>query len=382
MNIHIVDDQKFINQSFERFEKYYPNQNIFFVQVGRDFKGGFKYVQPNNHIVPLCLTKKGAIDKILKYCEDGECNLFIHYLRSVKAYIALEICKRINCKTHWIFYGADLYSILQKKGAYTLNDYGVKKTPIKKKLRLFFLQFLMGSTEGKPIETFIKKLDYFCFWNHFDYLLLKKHFPTEAKFKLFRYFAASINKLDSFSTNTNNNVILVNHSASVNGNHLTILSKLKKIDIGKRIKKVYVPLSYGSEKVINPTIEYGTANLAYAFVPIRDYMSASDYYGFLNKVGVAFFGHRRQEGGNNIFYLLSTGAKVFLRRENNLFHYLREKGYHVYDFDSDLLNFDDLELLSKEKQLHNRQLIEQEFSQEYIDSVYQNLIEPISTDLV
>lgn len=373
MNIHIVSDEKFVNQSFERFEKYYPNQNIFFVQVSRNFDGKLKYVKLNDKIIPICLTKRGCINIIAEYLDKKDNNLFVHYLRLSKAYIANKLSKKYNIKTHWIFYGSDLYSLLVSKGVYQLHDTKKQPLSLKKKIRKGFKKILTF-TSTNPINKFIEDLDFFCFWNYYDFLLLKKHFKTKAEFKLFRYFANSMGELEDFSENNNHLVVMVNHSASTNGNHSSVLEKLKEIDKSQQIKKLILPLSYGNETVVKYCTEYGKIHFDYCFQPILDFMPKEEYYLLLSRVGIAFFGHRRQEGGNNIFHLLSIGTKVFLRKENNLFHYLIEKGYHIYDFDADFNSIESLTLLNLEQQKHNRQLVYNEFSQEYIDEVYESLI--------
>jgi hypothetical protein len=103
-------------------------------------------------------------------------------------------------------------------------------------------------------------------------------------------------------------------------------------------------------------------------------MPQGEYFSLLQSVSVAFFGHRRQEGGNNIYYFLASGAKVFLRKENNLLRHLKERGYYVFDFEQNFQSDLDLQPLSVDAQRHNNRLVKEEFSKERIDEVYCNLI--------
>jgi len=378
MNIHIVSDEKFINQSFVYFEQYYARQNIFFVQVPRKFSGGFKYVKPRERVIPLCLTNTSAVSKILSYCE-GEINLFIHLLSPMKAYIALQLLSQVKLKTYWIFYGADLYGLLEKNGWYELNDYNIEKklnlvgvVPVLKKI---LLSMKLRTNLNKITEEFFAHLDYFCFWNHFDYKLFEQYFDTKAKFKFFRYYHSSKSDFEIATLEKDAHTILVNHSASKFGNHLTILESLKNYDHQRNIKRLYVPLSYGSEQVQKIVLNYGYKNLNYCFQPILNFLPQKEYADILKNVGVAFFGQRRQEAGNNIFSLLANGAKVFLRRDNNMIEYFREMGYHIFEFESDFKSIDDLKPMPRHQQKENREYVLKEFSKEEIDKTYQNLID-------
>ena len=50
------------------------------------------------------------------------------------------------------------------------------------------------------------------------------------------------------------------------------------------------------------------------------------------------------------------GTKVFLREENSLYTYYKDKGYHVFSFERDLKSFEDLAPLSEEQMIHNRKI--------------------------
>lgn len=54
VNIHLVQDEKFINNSIESFEKYYPHQNYFIVDKAvEDCK--FIKLQDNVFFIPLTI---------------------------------------------------------------------------------------------------------------------------------------------------------------------------------------------------------------------------------------------------------------------------------------------------------------------------------------
>lgn len=380
MNIHLVNDEKFINKSFEVFEHYYPGENIFFVKNSSWTKGESRHVDFNDRIIEFSFWDPLILKKIKRSCSENS-NLFVHMLDPLKAYIALQIQEEINIVIYWIFYGSDLYSLLNKKNKYQLYDYQFEQDKSTNKWTIstvgralyYRMRFKTLDLDAKCYE-FIKKADFFCFWNHHDFELLKKHFDTNLKYKYFRYFDSPVLEGAKAELDKSDKTIIVNHSASKSGNHLTILKKLRDIDTEKMIKEITVPLSYGKEIVRKQVSEYGEKHLNYCFKPLNDFLPKDQYFKSLNSKSAALFGHRRQEGGSNVFYLLAAGCKVFLRKDSNFLDYLRDRGIIVFEFENDLNTAEDLDQLNVEAQLNNREAILREFSQDEKDRVYSNLI--------
>lgn len=371
MNIHLVNDEKFINLSVERFNHYYPDRNIFFVESTSANNYQLKHVTENNFIKKIDLTDTNSIEQILPYC-DKNCNIFIHYLTEDKSIIVNLLKEKTKAKTYWIFYGADMFRMLYTKGLYKLYDRSTVSQWLFHQTKKLMFKFRILPAYVKAKEKCIEQMDYFCFWNYHDYEILKNKLKTKAEFKYFRYYEAPV--MDYKVEKKEPGSILLNHSSSRSGNHITILEKLKRIDTGEKLKKVYSPLGYPEENVKASVIKYGIKHLSYCFEPMTDFIPKAKYHDFLKTIEVAIFGHRRQEGGANIFFLLATGCKIFLRKESNLFKYLKDRGYHIYDFDNDLNSIDDLQPLAMELFLQNKHLVIEEFSLENVDSTYQNLI--------
>ena len=109
------------------------------------------------------------------------------------------------------------------------------------------------------------------------------------------------------------------------------------------------------------------------FQPLTEYLDSDAYFQLIDKSAAAIFGHRRQSGAGNIFYLLARGVKVFLREENSIIKYLKDKGVKVFSIEEDLKTYEDLKQLPKEIQEENKRLVLKEFTQEEIDKVYLNL---------
>ncbi|MBK6732482.1 MAG: hypothetical protein IPG60_16510 [Bacteroidetes bacterium] len=75
-------------------------------------------------------------------------------------------------------------------------------------------------------------------------------------------------------------------------------------------------------------------------------MPIDEYYALISNVPVAIFGHRRQEAAGNIFYLIGKGVKIFLRNDNNMISWFRDRGFIVYSFEDNLSSINDLRPLT------------------------------------
>jgi len=382
MNIHLVSDEKFINESFQTFEEYYPEENIFFVRVPRGFDGDLTHVEPNQRVIPVCFSEIDAVDQIIDHCEMQSANLFVHYLEPLKAHLAFELKQRLELKIYWIVYGADLYNLIYKHNEDDLYDYPIPNnssliTDFFDYLKSLSLKLLLRTTDLSHLsEKFISKADYFCFWNYYDYKLLQNNYSSSnITFKYFRYFDSPVDIALNTSLDKKEGNILVNHSASKFGNHLTVLKKINRIDHGQDLNKVITPLSYGTKEVRSITLDYGKRHLGYCFKPIIEFLPKEEYFQSLNNISAALFGHRRQQGGATIHYLLAAGVKVFLRKENNLLKHYRDKGYVIYEIEEDLNTLADLKQLDNDVQKKNREIIRNEFSKREMDKCYKNLIQ-------
>jgi hypothetical protein len=62
-------------------------------------------------------------------------------------------------------------------------------------------------------------------------------------------------------------------------------------------------------------------------------MKLDAYYDFLGRHPVAIFLHYRQQGLGNILYMLYTGTKVYLSRQNIVVQWLQKNQVKVYIFE-------------------------------------------------
>lgn len=371
MNLHIIHDEKFINGAIEQFEHSFPNKNKYLKQ---DNGKGFKCITENANIIELDFFSENIhliIEEFLKKYNIK--NIFIHYLDELKALIVLKILKIKQLKIYWIFFGADLYKLLSKYRNYDLYDYyePSKLDSLKYDLKFFIKH---RKCNDRLIINVIKKVDYFCFWNIYDYNLLISNFKTRAKFKYFMYYK-SLNcfKLNDKCSTTKEINLLINHSSSYSGNHISIIKSIKNYE--KELDKIIIPLSYGSESHKNEIIKV-VENISWKekFIVLFDFLVATEYYSLIKEVNVAFFGMKRQEAGANLLFLLNNGVKIFLRNENNLLNLFKDYGFIIFslsDFENKITNL--TPLTQKEKE-HNSSLFAKLFNPNVFDSFMKNLI--------
>lgn len=367
VNIHLLQDEKFVDNSINMFEKYYPNQNFFIVDKD---EGESRFVTPKDNVLFLPFNHSDCLKIIQKKCllnvRNQTINVLVHFLTRDAACCALALKDSLlKVKLYWIFYGADLYTYLEKNGKYQLYDYKVagQKNLLKDYLRIFLGRY-------KFVKDFCKSLNYFCFWNYYDYKLLCRHVNTKAEFKLF-YYVNTGKTIFYDSVPQEEPTILVNHSASYSGNHLTVIEKLKSLSL-ENLKLIF-PLSYGPEKHITLIKNKAATLFPNKCVFLEDYMPIDTYYKTISICQCAIMGHRRQEAGGNISFLLRNGKKVFLREDNTLLQYYRDLGCFVYSFEKDLNSKDDLRPLTKEQQEINRNVMLKRISPEKIDDMMLNL---------
>jgi dTDP-N-acetylfucosamine:lipid II N-acetylfucosaminyltransferase len=377
LNLHLTNDDKFINPFIKRFEDNCEGDNYYIVDVANENK--LKYIRISESSKIICYSfKEDLVFRYIsgKFNDSQEVNVFIHFLDYKKAKIIHILKEKFEFKTYWIFYGADLYNRLYKKGRYELYD--IQKNFVLSYIwrygrRLFY--YLRHSSEERIIRKFIQNLDFFCFWNPYDFQLLKKNYTTQARFKNFMYDSFDVTNLNEFHSPLSDVTCLINHSSSSSGNHLTVLKKIKNFkDDDSFIHKLIIPLNYGLVGVRELVKEYCEHNFTNSFVPLLEFIPKSTYFKILNTVNVAIFGHRRQEAGGNIIYLLAAGTKVFLREDNSLLQYFRDNEIVIFSFENDLNCNRDLSPLPLSTQQRNRDIIINKFSNSSVNILFRDLL--------
>lgn len=336
MNIHLLPDDKFSDLTVIQFEYYYPNDNIY---VAMPIKGesDFMYIK-NKKIIKVDFNDKDCLSSLLLYVKlDKIHNVFVHYLDQAKSKLACQLVYKTNCKCYWIFYGGDLYSILYKRKGYRLYD-DFRLYDIMYKLYWKLKTLWKIATCDDYFENFIKICDYVCYWDKYDFELLKKYYNVNIQFRYFGYFnplVSSSNEILSNKTQKQQNLVLVGNNSNRNGNEITILRRLYKLDKNKQLQ-LLLPMSYGYPSDKNRIIKYLNKYFCNRYTILDKYMPYQDYVELISKANSAIFGQRRQAAGGNIIAVLNKGTKVFLREDNNIMQMLKDERCVVFSFEKDL----------------------------------------------
>lgn len=352
-------DHNFVSDSRKVFEKYYPGQNTFVVCAKSD---NLRMIRDKENFMVMDLYDRDNYGKLLSICREHTVDrIVLHGMRDYMATLLPYLRKHIQLKIYWLLWGYELYETLGYEKNYPLFDQ--RFSPFSKLSYLLpnrisaVVRKLTGNYRAGKFARIFEEVDYLCFWNKRDYDLLKKHFDVRAEYRFFTYKANEHGQdpADMFKLREREAVnVMINHQASVFGNHESMMKLISRIDRDNRLNKI-VPLSYGHPLIRKNVLKAGRRIFGDKFKPVLEYMSGKDYFALLDSVDVAVFGQRRQEASGNIIQLLKNGVKVFLRNDNNLLAYYREKGYIIFSVEDDLISFGSLTPLTLDQQRHNRE---------------------------
>lgn len=245
-------------------------------------------------------------------------------------YVCCFLCFFKLNRFAWVIWGGDLYFYREYKNSL--------------KYRLY--EFLRKNT--------IRRFGYF-FNNEKDYILAKKVYQTKGVYFPVGYPQISL-KENIISGRPVLNILLGN-SADPENNHMEIMDLLSKFS--KKDINVFVPLSYGGTKeYISKVVNLGDKLFGNKFIPLYDILPYKAYLKFLDSISIMINNHHRQQGLGNIGYLLSTGAKVYIRSDATSYEELSSKGFII--FDTQLLramDFQDFIKMEESNKIVNHNLI-------------------------
>ncbi len=361
MNLHICRNGNFINQAMDVFEHFFPGENVFIV---------FNLGKPRTYRedIPVYRYDKNdpeLLDKIKIICSKHTINHVLNHGLGAVFIPVFKYLKNSNLyygKVYWIYWGYELYNALGEIGKYKLIDnnslFSKLTYRVPNPINALLRKILNIQNYSTLLNETLPYVDYFCTWFYYDFELLHKHYDSHAKFKYFKYiskYKSDVESVDVRYYPKNLNRVMVNHQASLTGNHDTILKKLSTIS-GIENFEICTPLSYGQSSVRKHVLSKGKRRFGEKYNPILELMPFEEYDEFLASVSVAVFGAMRQEAAGNMMMLLRKGVKVFLRERNPLLQYYKEKGFLVFSFEKELNSISDLRPLSKEEQMHNIQV--------------------------
>lgn len=379
MYLHFVDDKSQINHLILRTNEMFPGEHLFYVISKNKNLSNVSKASNVHHFSP---TKKN-IKTIAEELPDYKA-VFIHNLCYAKASIVDQASEKVIFL--WGMWGFDYYYVYPGLFRKVFLPYTkivniiLFKYSLTWKYLIHSLQPLLNLV-GIKSPNYIrqqaaKKIDY-SFNNMPEHSDVFKVFniPLEKRFS-FSYY--SIEYLTEGIINSNFELgkhILIGNSASNSSNHLDIFVQLRKLPLQN--KKIVVPLSYGCnryKKLVNIAGQYFFKD---KFIALTKFLSLSEYNSWLLSCNIMIFNHKRAQALGNIIFGVWAGHKIFLRKTNPVYRYLKSIGVTVFSIEEEL-DPENLYSLSKDIQIRNRQIIEAYYKEDKIRENYLDLINAIN----
>ena len=305
MILHVVHAEKFIapfvelvNQNFDR------SKHLFFVMGNTD-----KYpVQDAKNVVVIkrkILSKMTALLWLSVLMNRAD-KIMLHGLFRGRIILLLLLQFWLLKKCYWFIWGKDLYTyqVGRKKLFWRLKE--LIRRPVIRNI---------GN-----LVTYVKG----------DFDLAREWYGATGRYHECILYPSNIYQdiTEDLDVDTNIN-IQVGNSADPSNEHVEIFNILhayKDRDI-----KVYVPISYGDNEYRENVALAGRDMLGEKFIPMTEFMPISAYIKFLNRIDIAIFNHKRQQGMGNVITLLGLGKKVYMRKDISSWDVFAELGVQLFD---------------------------------------------------
>jgi hypothetical protein len=227
-----------------------------------------------------------------------------------------------------------------------------RKASIKGRLRKSAKAFVRNLLRSRAI----RRIQYMSTCLPYEYPVVRDIYPHLKPF----YFDY-IDKPGTVLPRCNGFNILVGNSASLNCNHLDIITALSECRV--KGEKIVVPLSYaGGDEYRAAVISEGKRVFGEKFKPLTQFMTIDEYAEILRSCGFAVMGFLRQQATKNIQLLLHQGTKVFFYRNTDIFRFFKNSGYVVFSIEDNLNDAVLSSLLSDTEVQRNRTLLDEHFN--------------------
>ncbi|GAD02752.1 TDP-N-acetylfucosamine:lipid II N-acetylfucosaminyltransferase [Agarivorans albus] len=360
-HLHIVgNEMKFIKPFIQYVNSNFDAEEHFFLVLNSNKESSVemaayknvKIAKPfdckNSFLRKLMLVYKvpSSMVLLLWYFNKAK-KIYLHGLFDKKVIIFLYVFKSFSNKVYWQMWGGGDLDIPTKAQSRTLWYRITKKV---KGRFSGYVSYLPG-----------------------DYKLAQELYGSKGEFfEALMYESNTFNEVELNKLNDGIVRIQVGNSADSANNHFEIFNKLEKFK-DENIE-IYCILSYG-EKPWSPgwaqkVIKRGEDLFGHKFIPVIDFMSFEEYLGFLGKIDIAIFAHKRQQAMGNTISLLGLGKKVYLRSDVTSWELFKDIGVKVFD-----VNELSISTINSCDQQANIEMIKSNFSKEKYHQQLRDLFE-------
>lgn len=367
--LHIISEDKFLDGHLSRWNSCKEDHTFVYLRADLTYKG------KNEHLLRKIQPFSTGYYSLIREAEQYDM-IFVYLLNFHKAYLLNRIKKKPVII--WHFYGTEIYRkspfrqriiskhtrSLLKKGRWNKLHHILTYANLLKRMVLN-----QSRTPSAEVELAMRKVDYFWWYNVFEYELLKKELPDLPPFLQLPVINRMVNA-DNGSTK-DDQILLGNSRASAN-NHIDTLLMLREAQYRG---KVLMPFNYGNEKTYERNLKKAIKGLALDVTLLEGFMKYEEYVNVISRCRAAVFNSYRQMALGNIFILLFNGVKVYLNDLNPTYQWLREAGFHIYSVSKDLdadLRSNDLSL-TEVQTIHNKNLFRNLVDPAHIAAFLRNL---------
>lgn len=363
MKLHIIYNEKVTQRTISVFEDVFPHQNKFIV-MNKKGASSFDTSIYHSEIVFVDGTSKEELRKAVGNTSAYQ-HIILHFLNE---FVAEALSKVNHPSIYWIEWGGDLYVNLLGPRGFTLYEneplfFKMTRPHIPVSIAKVLYRIKRKMVQ-RTVVRFVKKVKYFVPDSMpGEYELLLSYYPelSHLQYRSFFYYPIdSIIKNKDLTSKGGN--IMVNHSASLSGNHAGVFKRLSELELGA--KKIIVPISYGNKTYAGYLEDLGKSLFGSNAIMVKEFMELSKYNDLLCDCSVFIYGHYRQEAVGNILVALYLGGKVFLYERNPLYGFYKGLGLNLFSIDSDLNSESICTKLSVDQINENKKILNDYYSME------------------
>lgn len=345
--LHVFSDEKFIDRHMKVFESGNFHNECAILKKHHTYAGKFRHqithIYPNNKAyIELCKRKESYKIVIVYFLDENKIRL-------------INDIKNSNTKVLWWFYGAEIYSLPKLKYQFLSEEtqkllgfinFGINTNNIKSKLKNIVLKFLVRKSFNEQIHDVVKKIDYFVWYNKFEYNFLNSKLGNILPPFLQAVFSDNIGDV-SLPNRRNEMTIMVGNSRSPFNNHVNILKLLEKTSYNEN---VIIPFSYGTNNRYVERLKLESKKYKLKIVFMEDYVTFEEYVDTVSKCSAMIFNSYRQMALGNIFIGIRCGLKIYLNEKNPVYSWLISMGFSVSSIQKDL----EINLINKNLQIDEK----------------------------
>jgi hypothetical protein len=342
--LHVLFDDKFLDDAYAAFEAVVPGQSRY-VWIEGD-----RRPQYLRKFRPERINLAAMLEKQFLAGLRGYDAVFIHYLDEHARFLIDQAPDGVNFV--WLGWGGDYYHLIERLGRdlllprtralrQQLGGAGVairlldtlRAIPrwrhARARLRLRARRSVIAPG-GPGEDALLRGIRFFAPVMPSEFALVAAAVPGfNAQPAVWSYSALThIGAIRT--TEPLGDAILVGNSATFENNHLDAFELIRGAESSRA---VVAPFSYGERAYAEAVERAGRSMFGNRFRPLRTFLGPEEYAAVLQSCSVAVMNHVRQQALGTVILLLLRGMRVFLRRENPILEFFRSEGAHVWPID-------------------------------------------------